>query len=559
MRRARNILTILGVVIAVGNVRAQDPHFTLSPIIPAWYNPATAGEGIEHIRATALYRNQWSSVTSPFLTEALFFDKQVEPVGFGLAIVNNTAGPSGFRQLFFNGQIAYRLRLGEHCVGTGLQVGFIQKSFDPSRMTFDDQYTPDQGFNPAMPTSETFSFIKVTRPDAGLGVYWSHGEIKTNRFRPFAGISMQHINRAKEVFMEEYNLIRRKTVIHAGADIRLKNGIIITPQSMIARQQPAREWLSSASVQVPLENKNMVLGGLHYRYGDAVALSAGYRLNSLRFVMSYDVNISGATGGPGGFEMALTWIPAERKKRKPEEVQMEDEIGSPAGDMVTKKQTAEHIAVSGEVDEKKILSKDIQDSASDTSLVKTVASQLLPDADQDGIPDKHDRCPFMKGGALTGGCPDTDHDGVTDLEDDCPLTAGTPEHFGCPPASEDEGSRYSAQSMGNIEFPSGSTEVHGLHTLDIIEPALDELLADTALTLVITGHTDNEGDATLNMMLSRSRTEAVKSIFIRKGLAESRILTVAYGENRPIRENNTQEGRRHNRRAEVHLMKDSRP
>ena len=559
MRGSRKITLILGLVLAAMQGGAQDPHFTQSPLIPTWYNPATAGEGVEHIRASALYRNQWSSVTSPFRTEALFFDKQVEPVGFGLGIVNNTAGPSGFRQLFFNGQIAYRLRLGEHCIGTGLQVGFIQKSFDPSRMTFDDQYTPDQGFNPALPTSETFSFIKLTRPDAGAGFFWSHGDLMTKRFRPFAGMAVQHINRAKEVFIEDYNLIQRKTVLHAGADIRLENGMIITPQSLIARQHSAREWLSSVSVQVPMENRNMVLGGLHYRYGDAVAFSAGYRLNSLRFMMSYDVNVSGATGGTGAFEMGLTWIPAEKKKRIREEIQKEEERRTPAGDIDSKKKSDKPATVPGEVEEKRILSAETQDRSSDTAMVKTVASQLPPDADQDGIPDQHDRCPFMKGGALTGGCPDTDHDGVTDLEDDCPLTAGTPDNFGCPSTSVDDGSRYSAQSMGNIEFPSGSTEVHGLHTLDIIEPALDELLADSSLTLVITGHTDDEGDANYNMLLSRSRTEAVKSIFIRKGLAEDRILTVAYGENRPIRENNTQEGRRNNRRAEVHLMKDSRP
>jgi len=557
----------MGLFLSALHCDAQDPHFTQSSLIPVWYNPALAGNDIEHIRASLLYRNQWSSVTSPFRTEALFVDKQVEPVGFGLGIVNNSSGPSGFRQLYLNGQISYRIRVGDHSIGAGLQVGFMQRSFDPSKMTFDDQYSPDQGFNPAMPTSETFSFIKLTRPDAGAGIHWSYGDIKEKRVRPFVGAAMHHINRTREVFIEENNFIHRRTAVQAGADIRLENGVVITPQTLISRQGPSREWLTSAIIRVPLENRNMVLGGLHYRNGDALALSAGYELNSLLFGMSYDVNISGLTGGPGAFELTLTWIPKEKSKRKQEEINEADLVVqeikkavSPGALQYPKKDDSSKNVSRKETVEQEITSP--EKPVNEIDGLSGGISAAPPDAadtDQDGIPDKQDRCPFISGGALTAGCPDTDKDGVTDLEDDCPLTAGAEANNGCPSSTgdPDEPARYSARSRGNIEFSSGSNDIHGLYTLDIIEPALDELLTDTTLTLVITGHTDAEGDAAYNMMLSRSRTDAVKSIFIRKGLPENRILTVAYGENRPIRDNSTHEGRQHNRRAELHLMSDS--
>jgi len=65
----------------------------------------------------------------------------------------------------------------------------------------------------------------------------------------------------------------------------------------------------------------------------------------------------------------------------------------------------------------------------------------LKDTDQDGIPDKTDKCPTVKGLAKFNGCPDTDNDGVVDGDDMCP---GTPEGVkvdakGCPLDTDGDG------------------------------------------------------------------------------------------------------------------------
>jgi outer membrane protein OmpA-like peptidoglycan-associated protein len=98
-----------------------------------------------------------------------------------------------------------------------------------------------------------------------------------------------------------------------------------------------------------------------------------------------------------------------------------------------------------------------------------------------------------------------------------------------------------------------------LYKLDIIEPALDSLFNDESLFLVITGHTDNEGNEQYNMQLSQARADVVRDIFIRKGLDEGRISTVAYGENMPLKNNVTESGRQHNRRVEVHVLRNKQP
>jgi len=54
------------------------------------------------------------------------------------------------------------------------------------------------------------------------------------------------------------------------------------------------------------------------------------------------------------------------------------------------------------------------------------------DSDGDGVPDKIDKCPEVKGSALLNGCPDQDSDGTPDQEDGCPQTWGPAENKGCP-------------------------------------------------------------------------------------------------------------------------------
>ncbi len=59
------------------------------------------------------------------------------------------------------------------------------------------------------------------------------------------------------------------------------------------------------------------------------------------------------------------------------------------------------------------------------------------DSDKDGIPDKYDLCPFLKGDTKLQGCPDRDGDGITDDKDACPNTSGLALYEGCPDTDGD--------------------------------------------------------------------------------------------------------------------------
>lgn len=59
------------------------------------------------------------------------------------------------------------------------------------------------------------------------------------------------------------------------------------------------------------------------------------------------------------------------------------------------------------------------------------------DKDGDGVPDKNDKCPDVKGSALLDGCPDKDSDGIADKDDECPQAWGPSENKGCPYQDKD--------------------------------------------------------------------------------------------------------------------------
>ena len=107
-----------------------------------------------------------------------------------------------------------------------------------------------------------------------------------------------------------------------------------------------------------------------------------------------------------------------------------------------------------------------------------------------------------------------------------------------------------------IEFDTGSASFKP-SSLAVLEQILNQT-AITNLSVEIRGHTDNVGDSTANMTLSKRRAEAVKAYFMQNAASafpESRVVTRGYGDSSPAADNATADGRAKNRRVQVFLRK----
>ena len=89
--------------------------------------------------------------------------------------------------------------------------------------------------------------------------------------------------------------------------------------------------------------------------------------------------------------------------------------------------------------------------------------------------------------------------------------------------------------------------------------ALDEVVSlmkeNPQMEILLTGHTDNQGNSKANIKLSRERVEAVENYLISRGISEDRIEGKGYGPTRPVASNASEETRKLNRRVEFIITK----
>lgn len=171
------------------------------------------------------------------------------------------------------------------------------------------------------------------------------------------------------------------------------------------------------------------------------------------------------------------------------------------------------------------------------------------DKDSDGVVDEEDACPDKAGVLALLGCPDTDNDGVGDNQDRCPEVKGTLANKGCPEISKEDVKKIT--QIGSKIFMETNSDKLLTASLAQLDELASILKRYEQANLLIEGHTDSQGDEALNLTLSQKRTESVKTYLMGRGIMESRLTAVGYGETKPIADNKTTAGRAKNRRVEL--------
>lgn len=90
-----------------------------------------------------------------------------------------------------------------------------------------------------------------------------------------------------------------------------------------------------------------------------------------------------------------------------------------------------------------------------------------------------------------------------------------------------------------------------------LDHTVDFLKKHPGSKIIIEGHTCSTGTEEYNQRLSERRAEAIKKYLIKKtGIDPSQFTTNVYGELKPAAANNTIQGRRKNRRAEINIVSE---
>ena len=182
-----------------------------------------------------------------------------------------------------------------------------------------------------------------------------------------------------------------------------------------------------------------------------------------------------------------------------------------------------------------------------------------PDNDGDGIPDIRDGAPNtpedFDGFEDDDGIPDWDNDGdsIPDSLDGAPMQAETVNGYmdedGIPD-SDPWMKLGEKQILQGISFKSGSATLNSI-SYQALNAIADELKKDKSIHLDIQGYTDDRGKEAANLQLSLKRANSIRAFLISKGVPGGRLLVTGFGEANPIAPNDTEEGRRANRRIEI--------
>ncbi len=109
--------------------------------------------------------------------------------------------------------------------------------------------------------------------------------------------------------------------------------------------------------------------------------------------------------------------------------------------------------------------------------------------------------------------------------------------------------------LNNIFFETGKATLTQESYIELGK-AVELLEANKTMIVEVGGHTDDVGSDETNMKLSHERAKSVRDYLVKAGVSSERLQAKGYGETQPVASNDTEEGRRSNRRTEFVILEN---
>ncbi len=311
-------------LLASHTVKSQDIHFSQFFETPLLRNPALAGLFAGDLRIQAVYRTQWQSVTVPYQTTSLNGEYKL-PIGksedfltVGGQILYDKAGSVAMTSTHVLPAANYHKSLSADrnmYLSLGFMGGFVQRRLDRSKVTTNSQFD-GSGYNGSLSDGENFTNPSYSYFDgtAGMSFNTQLGENKDDNL--YVGIAYHHFNKPSGIsFYGNTKLeMTPKWVYSAGIRMNASENSYVTFQGDYVTQGPSTQIIGGVMYTYKLDDidepKYLIHGGAVLRWKDAFIPVAKLEMRPLAISVSYDANISqlsAATNGRGGFEMALTY------------------------------------------------------------------------------------------------------------------------------------------------------------------------------------------------------------------------------------------------------------
>jgi len=314
----------------------QDIHYTQFYHSPLTLNPAMNGHIEGKYRFNAVYRTQWTNISSKgriYQTPSASFDINLGRTtsrhswGVGAMVFNDqTAG--GLTNLTMLLGTAYHFnidRAERHYISGGLQVGIIQKRIDLSNLTFGNQFNPnfenpsnpdDNYFDPSFDDGEDFQNTRFSNPDVRVGLIWSS---YIEKIVIKAGFAYMHLLGGDESYYTFESALPARLAAHGDFKIPFENGFFIRPNILYMSQAQASQLNVGSHVGYGTSNFEAYIGG-GIRSNDAILATLGLDFKGFQLGISYDLNnslLDAVSKNIGAYELSLTYSGASANRVKP--------------------------------------------------------------------------------------------------------------------------------------------------------------------------------------------------------------------------------------------------
>lgn len=318
----KKMLMVMCTICCCGWSVAQDINFSQFYELPLLRNPALSGFYRGDIRVTSGFRRQWASVTVPFQTMALgvetkflVSDRSGDYFSVGLQATNDIAGDSRLGKTQVMPAVTYHKILNgeDSYLSLGFIGGLVQQRFDPSRLSFDDQFV-NGAYAATNPTQQTFNNSNLSYFDASVGAAYSTTFGYESKM--YIGAAYFHLNKPKVAFSREQDIsLNPKVVFNVGVNTTVSDlnqlffyGDFFYQGGSYMGQGGA--ILNHSFVEEDEDYKLAMGVGLFYRWNDALVPLIKFDYYNLSLGVSYDVNVSKlktASQMKGGFELTLSY------------------------------------------------------------------------------------------------------------------------------------------------------------------------------------------------------------------------------------------------------------
>lgn len=273
---------ILLIALHLNVVAQQLPQFSQYYNNPLLFNPAHAGSS-GNLNVHLQHRSQWVGFGGGPSTQIIGADAPILKRKFGVGgyMFNDQFGP--LQNTGANLAYAYHMKVGGTLkMGMALSGSLFQSKVDGNNITLTDP-------NDQLIHNAVGAVSQELIGDAAFGLLLYNDEF-------YVGVSGLHLPRSKnQVFSGVLENAAMPLAIHsyfvAGVNYEAGEDLYIKPALLVNYTQNAPV---QADLHFQVSYKNMVDGGVSYRYSDALALNVGVTfLEEFRVFYSYDVLVSG--------------------------------------------------------------------------------------------------------------------------------------------------------------------------------------------------------------------------------------------------------------------------